>query len=82
MTPQPEHFWLVKAGLTTTTSRPAHVALKERMPRNAAQERRPARVRNGLGKVVVLQHIGRLQIFVIDRVVVLATGERRLVVKV
>ena len=33
-TPQPEHVWLVNAGGTATTSRPAHAALKARIVRN------------------------------------------------
>src|SRR6185369_16617455 len=35
-TPQPEHVWLVNAGLTATTRLPAHAALWVRMLRNAA----------------------------------------------
>ena len=33
-TPQPEHRWLVNAGLTTCTRFPAHAALKARIPKN------------------------------------------------
>src|SRR5215471_12780198 len=33
---QPEQIWLVNAGLTAITERPAHAALKLRMLRNAA----------------------------------------------
>ena len=36
-TPQPEHLWLVNAGSTAITFRPAHAALKERMLKNADQ---------------------------------------------
>src|SRR5215813_10008295 len=36
-TPQPEHRWLVNAGGTATTERPAHAAVKLRVVRNAAQ---------------------------------------------
>jgi hypothetical protein len=37
MAPQPEHVWLVNAGMTATTERSAHAALKLRMPKNALQ---------------------------------------------
>src|SRR5262245_26609936 len=37
MTPQPEHVWLVNAGLTAITERPAHAALTLRMLKNALQ---------------------------------------------
>jgi hypothetical protein len=33
--PQPEHAWLVEAGGTATTRRPAYAAVKDRMDKNA-----------------------------------------------
>src|SRR5262245_20988697 len=35
--PQPEHFWLVNAGSTAITERPAHASLKLRMVKNILQ---------------------------------------------
>ena len=64
-TPQPEQVCLVNAGLTATTLRPAHAALK----RQDDEECSPSRVTDALGQVVILHHIGGLQFFVIDRVV-------------
>jgi hypothetical protein len=46
------------------------------------EKRRPACVRDALCKVVVPDHIGRLQLFMIDRVVLLNEGQRRLMVEV
>ena len=47
-----------------------------------AQERAPARIMDALGEMVVLEHVGRLQVLVIDHVVVAHQRERRLVVEV
>ena len=47
-----------------------------------AQELRPARVLDALGEMVILDHIGRLQVLVIDHIILAHEGERRLVVKV
>ena len=47
-----------------------------------AQECGPARVGDRLGEVVILDHVGRLQILMIDRVVVANEREGRLVVEV
>src|SRR5215469_16623328 len=49
-----------------------------RFERQDAQEGAPPSVRNGLRQVVIPQHVGRLQVFVIDRVVLLDQGKRRL----
>ena len=46
------------------------------------QERRPARVLDRLGKVVIPEQVGRLQIFMIDRVILSHERQRRLVVKI
>ena len=67
-TPQPEQAWLVYAGGTATTVFPAAAACC-RFARQDAQERTPARIADALGQVIVLDHVGRLQVFVIDRVV-------------
>ncbi len=42
----------------------------------------PASITDALGEVVVLHHVGRLQVFVIDRVVLTHQRQRRLVVEV
>ena len=47
-----------------------------------AQERAPSGILDALGKMVVLEHVGRLQVFVIDGVVLAHEGERRLMAKV
>ncbi len=77
-TPQPEQVWLVYAGWTATTHRPAHAALKVRMLRNCSTSPHP----DALGEMVVLEHVGRLQVLVIDRVVAAHQRQRRLVVEV
>ena len=46
------------------------------------QERRPARVIDAFREVMVLDHVGRLQLFMIDRIVGSDQGERCLVVEV
>src|SRR5260221_12981302 len=50
--------------------------------RQDAQEPAPSSVRNGLRQMVILEHVGRLQVFVIDGVVLAYEGERRLVMEV
>jgi hypothetical protein len=75
ITPQPEHLWLVSAGGTATTRRPASAAwvarrLKIRAPPGGAA---------ALGAVVVLDPVGRLPIHVIDRVALPTEVERHLV---
>ena len=47
-----------------------------------AQERRPSRIADAFGEMVILDHVGRLQVFMIDRVAGLDQAERRLVVEV
>ena len=42
----------------------------------------PSPHRRCLGEMVVLEHVGRLQVLVIDRIVGSHQGQRRLVVKV
>src|SRR5262245_5817275 len=74
MTPQPEHVWLVNAGLTATTERPAHAALKLRMVKNALH---PASAIT-LGEMMILEPVGRLQVFVMDCVVLAHDGKRRI----
>ena len=46
------------------------------------EERAPPRVTDGLRQMVMLHHVGRLEIFVIDHIIGAYEGERRLVVKV
>jgi hypothetical protein len=46
------------------------------------EERTPASIGDALGEVVIPEHVGRLQRFVIDGVVLLHQRERRLVVEV
>src|SRR5215469_9771880 len=46
------------------------------------QERAPPGVCNGLGQMVVPEHIGRLQVFVVDRVVLAHEGAYHLVMNV
>ena len=77
-TPQPLQSWLVYAGGTATTRRPAHAALASRM----RTELRPARIADALGEVMVPDHIGDPQIFEIDRVVLAHEIQRGLVVEV
>jgi hypothetical protein len=50
--------------------------------REDAQERAPPRIADALGESVVLEHVGRLQVFVIDRVSGADQGQRCVVVKV
>jgi hypothetical protein len=47
-----------------------------------AQERRPPRITDTLGEMVVLEQSGRLQVFVVDRVVGTDQRQRCLVVKI
>ena len=47
-----------------------------------AQELAPASILDGLGKVVILEHVGRLQVFVIDGVVLLDKYQRGLLVEI
>jgi hypothetical protein len=47
-----------------------------------AQERRPARIGDAFGKVVVPDHVGRLQVLMIDGVILAHQLERYLVVEV
>ncbi len=68
--PQPLQSWLVYWAGTATTRRPAHAALASRM----APKLRPARVTDALGQVVVPYHVGDLQVFEIDRVVLAAAA--------
>jgi hypothetical protein len=53
-----------------------------RFARQDAQERTPPGVRDALCHVVIPEHVGRLQVFVIDRVVRLHQRQRRLVLEV
>ena len=46
------------------------------------QKPRPACVVNALGEMMVLDHVGRLQILIIDRVIDADQSQRRLVVKI
>src|SRR5262249_12124745 len=47
-----------------------------------AKEATPPRITDALGEAVVLDHVGRLQVLMIDRVVGANEGEGRLMVKV
>jgi hypothetical protein len=47
-----------------------------------AQEARPARISDALGEAVILEHVGRLQIFVIEHIVLSHELERNLLVEV
>jgi hypothetical protein len=53
-----------------------------RLESEDGEKRRPARIGDALGEVVVLDHVGRVQVFVIDRIVRPHQGERRLMVKI
>ena len=76
--PEPEHAWLVNAGLTACTRFPASAALKVRMVRNALHPASGMR----LSEVVVLHHVADPQVFVIDHIVRLHQLARFLVVEV
>jgi hypothetical protein len=47
-----------------------------------AQERTPGRITDALGKVMVPDHVGHLQVFVIDRIIGAHKRERRLVMEI
>jgi hypothetical protein len=47
-----------------------------------AQERRPAGIGDALGEMMVPDHVGRLQVFMVDHVVLLNEGQRRLMVEI
>src|SRR5262245_31389718 len=46
------------------------------------QECAPPRVLDAFGEVMILEHVGRLHVLMIDRIVLLDERQRRLVVKV
>jgi hypothetical protein len=46
------------------------------------QERRPAHITDTLGAMVIPDHVGRLQVFVLDGVVLAHQCQRRLVVEI
>ena len=52
------------------------------LEREDAQERRPARIGDALGKVVILDHVGDPQVLVIDDIAFAHKRQRRLMVKV
>ena len=68
----------MNAGLTATTRFPALRSLES----EDGQERAPPRIGDALGEVVVLDHVGDPQVFVIDHVVRLHQREGFLVVEV
>jgi hypothetical protein len=53
-----------------------------RFERQDAQESSPPSVRDGLCQVRALEHVGRLQVFMIDSVILPHQSARRLVVEV